>query len=129
VRTKLQIRKASGPRGVGRGLYELIRVSSMEAVGEAPTKLELDSWMRGLYLFSLALGSPLGKLKGIREDKREATRALYLGPEVGVWAAVDGALELTRKTLTVLGGLIRRGSFTARSRAKVLELFPEGAPK
>ena len=45
-----------------------------------------------------------------------------------MWLAVDGALDQTRKVLAVLGGLIRRGSFTARSRAKVLELFPEGPP-
>ena len=36
--------------------------------------------------------------------------------------------ETTRKVLTVLGGLVRRNSFTPRSRAKVLELLPEGAP-
>ncbi len=129
IRTKLQIRKASGPRGIGRGLYELIRVSSLEAVGEAPSKLEVDSWMLGLYLFSLALGSPLGKLKGVKDGATASARELYRGAEGDVWAAVDGALEATRKALVVLGGLIRRGSFSARSRAKVLEMFPEGSPK
>jgi hypothetical protein len=128
VRTKLQIRKESGPRGIGRGLYELIRVASLDAVGEAPSKLEVDSWMRGLYLFSLALGSPLGKLKGVSNGARLSARELYRGPDVDVWLAVDGALDQTRKALAVLGGLIRRGSFTARSRAKVLEIFPEGPP-
>jgi hypothetical protein len=127
VRSKLQIRKASGPKGVGRGLYELIRVASLDAVGEAPSKLEVDSWMRGLYLFSLALGSPLGRLKGMNGE-RSSSKELYRGTDVDVWLAVDGALDQTRKVLAVLGGLIRRGSFTARSRAKVLELFPEGPP-
>ena len=125
VRSKLQIRKDSGPKGIGRGLYELIRVASHEAVGETPTKLEVDGWMRGLYLFSLALGSPLGKLKGMNGA---APRELYRGPDVDVWSAVEGALDTTRKALGVLGGLIRRNSFTPRSRAKVLELFPEGPP-
>jgi hypothetical protein len=128
IRTKLQIRKASGPRGVGRGLYELIRVASLDSVGEAPSKLEVDSWMRGLYLFSLALGSPLGKLKGVSNGASVSARELYRGPDVDVWLAVDAALDQTRRALTVLGGLIRRGSFTARSRQKVLEIFPEGPP-
>src|SRR6185369_2092248 len=109
-------------RGVGRGLYELIRVASLDSVGEAPSKIEVDTWMRGLYLFSLALGSPLGKLKGVANGAKESSRELYRGPEVDVWASVEEALEVTRRALTVLGGLIRRNSFTPRSRAKVLEL-------
>jgi hypothetical protein len=128
VRSKLQIRKDSGPKGIGRGLYELIRVASLDAVGEAPTKIEVDSWMRGLYLFSLALGSPLGKLKGVSNGARATARELYRGPEVDVWAALEEALDVTRRALTTLGGLIRRNSFTPRSRAKVLELLPEGPP-
>ena len=128
VRTKLQIRKDSGPKGIGRGLYELIRVASNDAVGEAPTKLEVDGWMRGLYLFSLALGSPLGRLKGVKNGAVHASRELYRGPDVDVWASVEAALDTTRRALTALGGLIRRNSFTPRSRAKVLELFPEGPP-
>lgn len=128
IRTKLQIRKDSGPKGIGRGLYELIRVASNDAVHEAPTKLEVDGWMRGLYLFSLALGSPLGKLKGVKNGAVAAPRELYRGPDVDVWAAVESALETTRRVLTVLGGLIRRNSFTPRSREKVLEVLPEGPP-
>lgn len=128
VRSKLQIRKDSGPKGIGRGLYELIRVASHDSVGEAPSKIEVDTWMRGLYLFSLALGSPLGRLKGVSNGARGSARELYRGPEADVWAAVEEALEVTRRALTVLGGLIRRNSFTPRSRAKVLELFPEGPP-
>ena len=67
----------------------------------------------------------IGKLKGVNGS---VSRELYRGPDVDVWAAVEGALETTRKALGVLGGLIRRNSFTPRSRAKVLELFPEGPP-
>lgn len=128
VRTKLQIRKDSGPKGIGRGLYELIRVASNDSVGEAPTKLEVDGWMRGLYLFSLALGSPLGRLKGVKNGAVSASRELYRGPDVDVWAAVEGALDTTRRALGVLGGLIRRNSFTPRSKAKVLDILPEGPP-
>lgn len=128
VRSKLQLRKDAGPKGIGRGLYELIRVASLDSVGEAPTKLEVDSWMRGLYLYSLALASPLGKLKAVKNGARAEARELYRGPEVDVWGALETALDVTRRGLTVLGGLIRRNSFTPRSRAKVLEIFPEGPP-
>lgn len=124
VRSKLHVRKASGAKGIGRGLYELLRVSSLEAMGDAPSKHEVDGWVRGLYLFSLVLGSPVGKLKKVTE----ADRALYRGPQIDVWRSVESALDHTREVLTVLGGLIRRGSFSTRSRARVLELFPEGAP-
>lgn len=123
VRAKLQIRKASSVKGVGRGFYELIRVSSNDAFGEAPTKLDVDGWMRGLYLFSLALGSPLGKLKGANLNAKE----LYRGDGVDVFAEVDRGLDKAREALTQLGGMIRRNSWTARSRAKFLELLPEGS--
>ncbi len=123
VRAKLQVRKASGTRGIGRGFYELIRVSSMDSLSEVPQKAEVDRWLRGLYLFSLALGSPLGKLRIGNPD-----RGLYRAEGVDVWSAVEAGLERTRQVLNVLGGLLRRGSFTARSRAKVFALLPEGPP-
>lgn len=128
VRTKLQIRKGGGPRGVGRGFYELIRVASHEALGEAPRKPQVDAWVRGLYLYSLALSSPAGKLKALRSNAPLQQKELYRGPGVDVWSAVEGALARTQRVLGILSGLIRRGSFTARSRGKVLELLPEGPP-
>ncbi len=79
--------------------------------------------MRGLYLFSLALGSPLGRLRAGTPD-----RQFYRAEGVDVWSAVEAGLERTRQVLVVLGGLLRRGSFTARSRAKVFALLPEGPP-
>lgn len=124
VRTKLLVRKEAGPWGIGRGFYELIRVSSQEALGEAPSKAQVDSWMRGLYLAALALGSPLGKLKALPSGP-VSRRELFRGPGVDVWSAVDRGLAQTREVLTVLGGLIRRGSFSARSKGKVLEVCPE----
>ena len=126
IRAKLQIRKASGPKGIGRGLFELVRVSSLESLGEAPSKLEVDQWMRGLYLFSLALGSPLGKLKGLPANG--GMKELYRGPGVDVFAAIDAGLDHTREVLTLLAGMIRRNSFTARSRQRFFELCPEGSP-
>ncbi|MFO0596272.1 MAG: hypothetical protein U0228_13235 [Myxococcaceae bacterium] len=125
VRAKLQIRKASSVKGVGRGFYELIRVASNDAFGDAPAKVEVDGWMRGLYLFSLALGSPLGKFKA-QQGAHLSAKELYRGEGLDVFAEVDRGLEKTREVLTLLGGMIRRNSWSARSRGKFLELLPEG---
>jgi hypothetical protein len=127
IRTKMQIRKASGARGIGRGLYELMRVSSQEAFGEAPSKLEVDGWVRGFFLFSMALSSPLGKLKV--GGNAGGSRELYRGPGIDVFAAVDKGLDASRDALTVLGSMIRRNNFGARSRFKLLEVCPEGSPE
>ncbi len=128
VRGKLQIRKASNVKGVGRGFYELIRVSSNDAFGDAPTKIEVDAWVRGLYLFSLALGSPLGRLKAL-SGSHLSTKELYRGEGVDVFAAVDRGLEHARELLTLLGSMIRRNSWSPRARGKFLEVCPEGSPE
>ncbi len=127
VRAKLQIRKASSVKGIGRGFYELIRVASLDAFGQAPSKTEVDGWVRGLYMFSLALGSPLGRLRALPTGHL-STRELYRGDGFDVFATVDVGLERARELLTVLGGMIRRNSWTPRSRGRFLELCPEGAP-
>jgi hypothetical protein len=127
IRTKMQIRKASGAKGIGRGMYELMRVASQEAFGDAPSKHEVDGWVRGFFLFSMALSSPLGRLKvgGTAPGARE----LYRGPGIDVFAAVDKGLDSTREALTVLGSMIRRNNFGSRSRLKLLEVCPEGSPE
>lgn len=127
IRAKLQLRKGSTWKGIGRGFYELVRVSCLEAFGEAPSKLEVDGWMRGVAVFSAALGSPLGKLKA-RAGEHLSQRDLYRGPGVDVFAAVDQGLDHAREVLAALGSMIRRNSFTARSRHRLLELCPEGSP-
>ncbi len=127
VRAKLQIRKASSVKGIGRGFYELIRVASQDAFGEAPSKLEVDGWVRGLYLFSLALGSPIGKLRSLPAGNL-STRELYRGEGFDVFATVDLGLDRARELLTMLGSMIRRNSWTTRSRARFLEVCPEGSP-
>lgn len=127
IRARLQIRKLGGARGIGRGMYELMRVSSLEALGEAPQKVQVDGWVRGLYVFSLALSSPLGRFKALPAS-RLSLRELYRSPGIDVWGAVEGALGRTRAAMAVLGGMIRRGAFSTRSKAKFLEALPEGPP-
>lgn len=124
VRGKLQIRKASAVKGIGRGMYELVRVSSLDAFGDAPSKLEVDGWVRGLYLFSMALGSPLGRLRA-QAGAHLAMKELYRGPGVDVFAAIDRGLANTRVLLSTLGGMLHRNSFSTRARHRFLELCPE----
>jgi hypothetical protein len=126
IRSKLQIRKGSPLKGVGRGLYELMRVSSNEALGEAPSKHAVDAWMRGLAWFSLTLGSPLGRLRAL-QSAQGSMKELFRGPGVDVFAAVDRGLDHTREVLVLVGSMIRRNAFSARNRLKFLKLLPEGA--
>jgi hypothetical protein len=128
VRAKLQIRKGSALHGVGRGLYELMRVCSLDALGEAPHKSEVDAWMRGLSVFSLALGSPLGRLRALPAVQL-ADPSLYRSPGVDVFAAVERGLDRTREVLRLVGGMIRRNSFSSRARQRLLDLLPEGPPE
>jgi hypothetical protein len=128
IRAKLQIRKRSAISGISRGMYELVRVASQEAFGDAPGKPEVDSWMRGLHLYALALGSPLGRLRAT-DAMVAGARDLYRGPGIDVFAALDQALVRSRELLLLLGRMIRRNSFGPRSRRHFLEVFPEGAPE
>lgn len=128
VRQKLQILKRQGaPRGgVGRGLYELVRVSSLEALDVAPTKAEVDAWVRGLYAHGAVLAGPLGRLFLPREEDG-ATRALLAGPHVDFKAEVDRALDEAAHLLERVHEYIRRGRFTRRARSRFMEEFPEGS--
>lgn len=128
VRSKLQIRKGYALKGIPKGLYELMRVSSIEALGEAPSQWEVDAWVRGLSLFSTAVGSPLGRL-GALPFLQLSKPSLYRGHGVDVFAAVDRGLEHTRRVLAVLGHMILRHRFTPRARQQLLEVCPEGPPE
>lgn len=122
IRSKLQLRKANTPKGIGRGLYELIRVASQEALEEAPSKSTVDGWMRGLFVFSLAVGTPAGRIKALREASRPELRELYRSSGVDVWPAVESGLHKTREVLAALSSMIRRGNFSSRAKARVLAL-------
>jgi hypothetical protein len=127
IRTKLQVRKVNGPKGIGRGLYELIRVSSVDAFGEAPTRAQMDTWMRGLYARTLYWSSPLARLTKVPRLSA-VVHSFYRGGGVDFFSDVERGLEDTRTALIRLSSMIRRGSFTARARERFLELCPEPKP-
>ncbi|WP_224246346.1 zinc dependent phospholipase C family protein [Hyalangium gracile] len=121
------IKSASFPyRGIGRGIYELVRLSSQERVGQAPTKAQVDGWVRGLYLMGMVLSSPLGRTRALPAYSQLSFHELYRHDGFDFAAEVDAALEQTRSILRRLLAYMTRGTFTPRTRARFLEEFPEG---
>lgn len=121
------IKSASFPyRGIGRGIYELVRLSSQERVGQAPTKAQVDGWVRGLYLMGMVLSSPLGRTRALPAYSQLSFHELYRHDGFDFSAEVDAALEQTRGILRRLLVYMARGTFTPRTRARFLEEFPEG---
>jgi len=129
LRSKFQVTKRTGPptRGVGRGLYELIRVAAQDTLQQAPKKLEVDAWLRGLFVYGSVLSSPLGRLRALPAYSNLTYRELYQGPNVDVPAAIDRAQAMSREVLDRVVGIMNRGQITSRVRAKFLDEFPEGA--
>lgn len=128
IRTRLQIRKRSAIGGISRGMYELVRVSSQEALGDAPSKSEVDGWVRGFHLYALALSVPPARLRATPAVLAEGLE-LYRSPGVDVFAALDRGLERTRELLVALGRMVRNNRFGARSRRRFLDAFPDGPPE
>lgn len=129
LRSKFQVTKRAGPpaRGVGRGLYELIRLAAQESLQTAPKKSEVDGWVRGLYLYGVLLSSPVGRMRALPSYSNLTYRELYQGPQVDVPAAIARAQSLTREVLERLNMLMARTHFTARVRARFMDEFPEGS--
>ncbi len=128
LRERFQVTKSTGfpYRGIGRGIYELVRLSSQERVGQAPTKAQVDGWVRGLYLTGMLLSSPLGRTRGLPAYSQLSFHELYRHDGFDFAAEVDAALEQTRGILRRLSIYMARGTFTPRTRARFLEEFPEG---
>jgi hypothetical protein len=129
IRGKFQVMKRQGlpTTGIGRGLYELVRLSSQEALGAAPSKPEVDSWMRGLYFQALLLASPLGRLRTLPSYTSLTYRELYQAADFDVAVEVDASLVTAREVLTKLWSMIRRGAFSPRARERFFGDFPEGS--
>jgi hypothetical protein len=112
--------------GLGGGIYEITRLSLLEVYGQAPSKGQVDSWLRGLYLVSQLLGSPVGgKLGGARSLERY-TELVYRGPGVDFPTALERGLALARRYLIGLDQLLARGDFSPRARGRFLAEVPEG---
>ncbi|MCE9668171.1 hypothetical protein LY474_10130 [Myxococcus stipitatus] len=128
LREKCQVVKSPGfPwRGIGRGIYELVRLSSQERVGQAPSKAEVDGWVRGLYVSGLFLSSPVGRTRALPAFAHLSFQELYRNDTFDFSREVEGALESARGVLRRLHGYMTRGTFTPRTRARFLEAFPEG---
>jgi hypothetical protein len=128
LRERFQVTKSTGfpYRGIGRGIYELVRLSSQERVGQAPTKAQVDGWVRGLYLRGMVLSSPLGRARALPSYSQLSFHELYRHDGFDFAAEVDAALEQTRGVLRRLLVYMARGTFTPRTRARFLEEFPEG---
>jgi hypothetical protein len=128
LRERFQVTKSTGIpyRGIGRGIYELVRLASQERVGQAPTKAQVDGWVRGLYVMGLVLSSPLGRARALPAYSQLSFHELYRHDGFDFAAEVEAALEQTRSILRNLLVYMARGVFTPRTRARFLEEFPEG---
>jgi len=128
LRRRFQVTKSTGIpyRGIGRGIYELVRLASQERVGQSPTKSQVDGWVRGLYLMGMVLSSPVGRMKALPAYSQLSFHELYRHDGFDFAAEVEAALEQTRGVLRHLMVYMARGTFTPRTRARFLEEFPEG---
>ena len=128
LRSKFEVTKSAGfpVKGIGRGIYELVRLASQETLQEAPTKQQLDGWARGLYLAGLYLSSPLGRMRALPAWSQLSFQELYRNDGFDFAAEVESAVEQARAVLRRLLAYMARGIFTPRARARFLEEFPEG---
>ncbi len=112
--------------GVGGGIYEVTRLSLLEVYGQAPAKGDVDSWVRGAYLASRLLASPLGAKLGGPAVLEKSQPIVYRGPGVDFPTAVARATEQARHYLVRLDHFLGRGDFGPRARGRFLSEIPEG---
>lgn len=128
IRKKLRVHKrAALARGLGRGFYELIRTAAVATFGEAPSKPEVDGWMRGLHLHALMLGSPVGRVRSLSNVSALERKELFKGPEIDWAADVERAVAEAQQVLARVHRYMQRGLFSPRARQRFLEGFPEGS--
>jgi hypothetical protein len=128
LRERFQVTKSEGlpVRGIGGGIYELVRTASHEVLHAAPSKSQLDGWVRGLYLRGHLLGSALGRAHALPPGRHPEAEALYRGPQGDFALDVDRAHALTFGVLGRLWTYMARASFTPRARQRFLAELPEG---
>lgn len=127
ARCRVLKRRGFPVRGIGKGLFELVRTACAEVLGPAPRKKELDAWVRGLYVYGRVLGSPLGERLMLPGDPSDDYRNLYRSGDLDVGSAIEQALFRARMYASRIGLLITRGDFSARARGKFLAELPEGS--
>jgi hypothetical protein len=126
IRARFRLGKRRLPTaGVGRGLYELIRLGAEEALQAAPEKRQVDAWVRGAFLHGLVLSTPLAAPSKNLMTKL-SRRELFVGEDVDVPALMAGSLAGARKVLERLHAFISRGLFSRRARERFMLDFPEG---
>jgi hypothetical protein len=128
LRSRFQVSKSAvfPVKGVGRGIYELVRLASQEALQQAPSKAEVDGWVRGLYRAGLYLSSPLGRMRALPAWSQLSFQELYRNDTFDFALEVENAVDQTRGVLRRLLAYMARGIFTPRARSRFLVDFPEG---
>ncbi|HEY0095799.1 MAG TPA: zinc dependent phospholipase C family protein, partial [Archangium sp.] len=112
LRTRFEVTKSAGLplRGVGGGIYELVRLASQERVGQAPSKADVDGWVRGLYVSGLFLSSPVGRTRALPAYAHLTFQELYRNDTLDFAQEVEGALDTVRGVLRRLHGYMARGT-------------------
>lgn len=126
-KTRLLKRRGMPVLGVGGGIYELVRLSSIEAIREAPPKREVDRWVRGLYLYGRALSSPLARRVRPPADAAALEARVYRAPGLDFGAEVEAALATARALVTRVHAFVHKGDFSPRARGRFLADVPEGS--
>lgn len=116
-------RKGYPVRGLGRGIYLLLRTAYEDVLDDAPSKAEVDSWVRGLWLYGRILGSSLGRSLSLPETVPEATWSLYRSDSRDIAGAIEEGIDQARVSLSRLYELMQGEPSLVNSDRFFLEVF------
>lgn len=94
-------------RGLGRGIFLLLRTAYEDVLDRAPQKSEVDAWVRGLWLHGRLLGSSLGRSLSLPETVPEGTWALYRSDERDIAGAIEEGIDQARVSISRLYELMQ----------------------
>lgn len=112
-------------RGLGKGMFLLLETAYRDVLGEAPTKGEVDAWLRGLWLHGRILGSSIGKRITLPDEVPQATYSLYRGEGIDLSHAIEQALDEAKTCAARVYDLIDRGDFRQETKAAFRLSYPE----